>query len=75
MMNCHQATRLMSESKERPLTGRERMSLRFHTMMCSGCRRFDGQLDFLRRASRTYTEKPETEKSESGQRPDYDRNG
>ncbi|WP_341937425.1 zf-HC2 domain-containing protein [Marinimicrobium sp. C2-29] len=68
MMNCHQATRLMSESKERPLSGRERMSLRFHTMMCSGCRRFDGQLDFLRRASRTYTKKSESERHSENDR-------
>lgn len=58
MMNCHEATRLMSESKERALSTKERMALRFHTMMCAGCRRFDGQLDFLRTASRAYTKNP-----------------
>lgn len=61
MMSCHEATRLMSESKERTLSARERMALRFHTMMCAGCRRFDGQLDFLRTASRAYTQKPDND--------------
>jgi len=70
MMNCHEATRLMSESKERTLSTRERMALRFHTMMCAGCRRFDGQLDFLRTASRTYTQKPDND-----QRSDDEKDG
>ncbi|WP_049722358.1 zf-HC2 domain-containing protein [Gilvimarinus polysaccharolyticus] len=58
MMNCRRATRLMSESKERPLSATERMALRVHTMMCSACRRFDGQLDFLSQAAQRYKSKP-----------------
>lgn len=59
MLNCHQATRLMSEAQERTLNGGEKLSLRFHTMMCSGCRRFEPQIDFLSRSARHYVKRPE----------------
>ncbi|HES75658.1 MAG TPA: hypothetical protein ENO09_01470 [bacterium] len=42
-MNCTRATRLVSESLERPLQLHERVGLRLHLMMCSGCRCFDEQ--------------------------------
>ncbi len=54
MMNCKQATALLSQQMDRPLTLRERMSLRFHTMMCSGCRNFDDQMHDLRHITRVY---------------------
>lgn len=63
MLNCHEVTRLVSESKERPLTLKEKMSLKMHTAMCSGCRNFEKQLGMIRRASRAFAkgadEKPE----------------
>ena len=34
MMNCKDATRLMSERYERTLSLRERLSLKVHTAMC-----------------------------------------
>lgn len=52
MMNCDEATRLMSEAQERPLTLSEKTSLRFHTMMCTGCRRFGEQMTLLRQFTR-----------------------
>jgi hypothetical protein len=55
MLNCCEATRLMSEARERSLSLREKMALRFHTMICAACRRFNRQLDFLRKVSKTYT--------------------
>ncbi len=58
MMSCHQATRLISESRERALTLREKLALRFHQSICAGCRRFDGQVEFLRRASRHFSGSP-----------------
>jgi len=54
MLNCHDTTRLLSESRERPLTWRERMALRLHVMMCSGCRRFGQQVRLLAVAARRY---------------------
>lgn len=54
MMNCKQATALLSQRQERPLTQVERLSLRFHLMMCSGCRNFSRQMESLRAMSRGY---------------------
>ncbi len=36
MMNCREATQLMSASQERELSLPERMLLGMHTMMCKG---------------------------------------
>ncbi|MCT7654138.1 zf-HC2 domain-containing protein [Oceanimonas sp. NS1] len=57
MLKCRQATRLMSESQERPLTSQEKLSLRLHTLMCSACNNFQRQLPVLRRLCRAYTER------------------
>ncbi|GAB4061460.1 zf-HC2 domain-containing protein [Uliginosibacterium sediminicola] len=54
MLNCHNATRLMSEKLERKLSLREAINLRFHLMMCSGCSNFDAQMGSLRQLSRVY---------------------
>lgn len=52
MMNCRQAARLLSEAMDRPLTRGERLALRLHTLLCSGCRNYRRQLAFLRQACR-----------------------
>lgn len=54
MLNCQTVTRLYSESQERPLTLQERMSLKMHVLMCSGCRNFGKQMQTLRQAARAY---------------------
>lgn len=51
MMSCKEVTRLMSEGFERGLTLRERLTLRMHTMMCTGCTNYGKHLAFLRRAT------------------------
>lgn len=56
MLNCYQATRLLSEAQEHPLSLRERLSLKMHVMMCSGCRNFGEQMHVLRRITRAYAE-------------------
>jgi len=48
MLNCHEATRLMSEAQERDLLLGERMSLGFHVFMCKGCNNFKKQMGTLR---------------------------
>lgn len=53
-MNCREATRLMSEARDRKLSLREQVSLRLHWSMCAGCREFDRQMDFLRAAMRDF---------------------
>ena len=50
MLSCHQATRLASDAQERPLTFKEKVSLKMHTMMCSGCRNFENSMNTLRKA-------------------------
>lgn len=54
MMNCVRVTRLYSESQERSLSMRERMAVKFHVLMCDGCRNFGLHMTVLRHAARTY---------------------
>lgn len=54
MLNCREITALYSESLERELTLTERMSVRMHVMMCSGCRNFGMQMQTLRHVARAY---------------------
>jgi len=54
MMNCQQATKLISESQERSLSLPEKMSLKVHVMMCSGCKNFSLQVPFLSKAMKAY---------------------
>ena len=54
MLNCQDTTRLLSESQERALSLKERMSLKIHVVMCSGCRNFGQQMDTLRQMARAY---------------------
>lgn len=52
MMNCNQATQLMSQAQDRPLNRRERLALKLHLMMCKGCSNYNRQLGFIRKAIR-----------------------
>lgn len=54
MLNCKNVTRLYSESQERTLTLQERVSLKMHVMMCSGCHNFGKQMQTLRQTARAY---------------------
>ena len=56
-MNCHNATRLMSEAQERPLSVTEKISLKLHLIMCSGCHNFKDQMNTLRSITRAYAKK------------------
>lgn len=59
MMNCHDATFLMSQSRERTLSFSERMKLRLHVGMCRGCANFERQLLRLGDAAKAYASSPE----------------
>lgn len=59
MMDCHDATFLMSQGRERKLTFSERMKLRLHVGMCRGCANFERQLPLLSAAARQLAEGPE----------------
>ncbi|HSN79046.1 MAG TPA: zf-HC2 domain-containing protein [Rhodoferax sp.] len=54
MMNCKQATRLISESQDRALSLSEKMALKMHVMMCAGCKNFSLQIPFLSQAMKAY---------------------
>lgn len=47
MLSCKQASELVSQSLDRHLTIRERMSVRFHLLICAACARFSRQLAFM----------------------------
>jgi len=51
MMNCRQATQLMSEAMDRRLSIVEHFRLRMHSSMCSGCRNYRQHMRLLRAAS------------------------
>jgi len=54
MMNCKQATRLLSDAQERPLTWKERMAIKLHLSLCTGCRNFSAQVSRLRQIAKAY---------------------
>jgi len=54
MLNCKQATRLLSDARERELRLGERVQLKLHLAICAGCANFRKQMDFLQRACRGY---------------------
>jgi hypothetical protein len=47
MLSCKQASELVSQSLDRSLTMRERMSVRLHLLICAACARFGRQLAFI----------------------------
>lgn len=53
-MNCLQATRLLSEMMDRPLTRQEHLRLKIHLTICPGCYHFKQQMPVLRRISLFY---------------------
>jgi hypothetical protein len=56
MLNCKNATRLISESQERTLLMREKMPLKVHVLMCAACNNFRLQIPFLSQAMRSFSQ-------------------
>lgn len=52
MLNCEEATRLMSQEQDRRLNGAERVALRLHLWICRGCTNYRAQMAVLRAACR-----------------------
>lgn len=52
-VQCREATRLTSESRDRKLTTREKVSVRIHNKLCPECSAFEKQLVMLARYART----------------------
>jgi hypothetical protein len=57
MLNCKDATQLMSQSMENPLPFGKRISLVSHLMMCRYCLRAYKQFKFFRLATRHFDTK------------------
>jgi hypothetical protein len=56
MINCREATRLASEALDHRLPLRKWVALKLHLSMCSLCRRFVRQLEFIRKIASRYAE-------------------
>jgi len=52
ILSCKQATRLISERRDRKLDLGSRIALGLHLAICEGCGAVSRQIDFLRRAMR-----------------------
>jgi hypothetical protein len=62
---CHEITRLISESMERPLSWRLRITLRLHYLICVWCERYRDQLVFTRGALRILPDPEEGQEPET----------
>ena len=56
MLPCREVSRLVSQGLDRELGFGERAALRLHFVVCEGCRNFNRQMHFLRRAIRELPE-------------------
>jgi predicted anti-sigma-YlaC factor YlaD len=63
MLNCKEASQLISQSLERPLSFSERWRLKVHLWMCDACRRFKQQLNQLRSHIKTLMQQTEDDES------------
>ena len=63
MLSCKDASRLVSQSLDRPISVRERLALGFHLMFCKFCRRFARQLSQISAAIHGLTRQMERDES------------
>ncbi len=63
MLSCKDASRLVSQSLDRPISVRERLALGFHLMICKFCRRFTRQLAQVSAAIHGLTRQMEQDES------------
>ena len=61
-LSCREASRLISEAMDRPLSFTEKIALRLHVRICDACTRFTRQLEFLRRALKSFPGPDDPEK-------------
>ncbi len=54
MLSCRQATELMSQEQDRVLSLGERLGLRLHVWICTGCNNYRRQMSVLRAACRRF---------------------
>lgn len=51
-INCKQASRLISDALDRPLSRGEYLRLRIHLFLCGNCTEFSRQLQLMQLAAR-----------------------
>jgi hypothetical protein len=56
LLSCKEASRLLSQAQEAPMTAWQRTPVRWHLAVCNMCRAFEKQLWFMREAMRRYRE-------------------
>ncbi|QUX90232.1 hypothetical protein CYL31_01935 [Marinomonas sp. A3A] len=61
MIKCKQATQMLSEKLDRPLSAKEKINLAMHTAICTPCRQFGKQMETIRGLSRSYTKTKEAD--------------
>ena len=59
MLNCKQASELISQSVDETLPLRKRLALRVHLFICDGCSNFTSQIDFLRKVANRHDKCPQ----------------
>lgn len=65
MLTCREASHLVSQNQDRPLSFNERLGLRIHLWMCVNCRRFERQIGLMRRLLRQSARSAENEDTET----------
>ena len=68
MLSCKNATRLMSEARDRELAVAETLGLEVHLLLCGGCRRYRRQMAFLHEACRQHPARVVADDEKSGER-------
>ncbi|MGJ0484506.1 MAG: zf-HC2 domain-containing protein [Methylomicrobium sp.] len=56
MRSCREITELVSQGLDRKLSMGERLAISLHVLLCSRCRNFQSQTQFIRKAAQHYTE-------------------
>ncbi|TAK64208.1 zf-HC2 domain-containing protein [Methylobacter sp.] len=54
MRSCRDISTLVSQGLDKKLSLRERFTIWLHVMMCTRCRNFQKQTQFIRKAARHY---------------------
>lgn len=55
MLSCREATRLLSQAQDRPLSLSEQVQLYVHLGICAGCRNFGKHMIFIRKACQRFS--------------------
>ena len=50
LLNCKQASQIISQSLDNPLSWSDRMKLKFHLFICNACTRFNQQIRLIKNA-------------------------